>query len=373
MIFQFKVQLQDIDPPIWRQFQTSNEITFHQLHKILQIVMGWQESHLYEFDLGKKTIALPDPELGFGDQKDLNAKREQLKTHLRVEGQAITYIYDFGDYWEHRLTLERILDKPTDGPLCLGGERSAPPEDCGGVGGYEEILRVIADPNDPEYESILEWLRDDYDPEEFDLEYVNGELTRRKASLSPAKKVVTKSEKPVKLTKAKLKKWLQSLTQEETTELLTRCFAMNKEVEQFLTVRCYGEEAIEELSRVYSKKVEDEFFPDRGEPKLRLSEAKKAIDLFEKITQSPRHVIDLRLLFVENGVEFTRSYGDIDARFYDSVLKMYASIVKMVSEDQSRDLFDEFEDRIYSVVERSWGIGWGFHDGLVELYSYIQS
>lgn len=374
MIFQFKVELKDIQPPIWRRFETSSGITFHQLHKILQIVMGWQDSHLYEFDFGQKSIRLPNHEFSSEERTELSSRREMLEVHLRTEGQAVDYIYDFGDYWVHLLTLERVKSDSEDASLlCTGGERNCPPEDCGGIPGYEEILRITSNPLDPEYESILEWLGDEYDPEYFDTKAVNDELTRMKGSLGP-KRVKEKSDtqKKVKLTKAKFKKWIQSLSQQQLVDLLTGCFAMNKETEQFLTVRCLGEEAIDDLFLTYQKKIENEFFPDRGQPKLRLSEIKKDIVSFEKMTESPRHSFELRLLFVEMGVKFTRTYGDIDARFYNSMLSMYESIIRTVNEEDGYALFDEFEDRIYSVVVNSVGIGWGFHDGLDELYQYIR-
>jgi hypothetical protein len=180
------------------------------------------------------------------------------------------------------------------------------------------------------------------------------------------------TQKPVKLTKARLKKWMQSLSQQQMMDLVTGCFAMNKEAEQFLTVRCLGEAAIDDLFITYKKKIENEFFPDRGQPKFRLSEIKKDIVHFEKITESPTHSFELRLLFVEMGVEFTRTYGDIDARFYNSILNMYESMIRTLNEEDGDDLFDEFEDRIFSVVQNSAGIGWGFHDGLAELYQYIR-
>jgi hypothetical protein len=374
MIFQFKVELKDIQPPIWRRFETSSGITFHQLHKILQIVMGWQDSHLYEFDFGQKSISLPDAEFASEERKELSSRREMLEAHFRTEGQAVDYIYDFGDYWVHQLTLEGIKNE-SEGSflLCTGGERNCPPEDCGGISGYKEILRIISNPLDPEYESILEWLGDEFDPDYFDLEAVNDELNRKKGALGP-KPVKEKSEtqKRVKLTKARLKKWMQSLSQQQLMDLLTECFAMNKEAEQLLTVRCLGEAAIHDLFLTYQKKIEDEFFPDRGQPKLRLSEIKKDIVNFEKITESPRHSFELRLLFVEMGVEFTRTYGDIDARFYNTILSMFESLILRVNEEDGYALFDAFKDRIHAVVENSEGIGWGFHDGLDELYEHIR-
>lgn len=273
------------------------------------------------------------------------------------------------------MVLEKILPAQSEQayPVCLEGERNCPQEDCGGVWGHQRILEILADETHPEYDETIDWLKTGYDPESFELEKVNKRLQQKARQLNPQttqKKELPK--KPVKLTPAKLKKQLQSLSHPELIQLLVECFTTSKQTEQFLTVKLMGEEAIEALFAVYRKKVKDEFFPDKGFGKLRLAEAKKAIDEFQKITQSKKYTLELKLLYVEMGVEFTNTYGDIDARFYESILKMFASVVEMINEVESYDLFEEYEERIAQVVAKSTGIGWGFSDSMQEIYAEVK-
>lgn len=177
---------------------------------------------------------------------------------------------------------------------------------------------------------------------------------------------------PVKLTAAKLKKHLQGLSQPELIQMLMGCFKLSKDTEQFLTVKFLGEEFVESLLEVYRKKVMNEFFPDRGFGKLRLAEAQKAIREFEKITGSKRYTLELKMFYVEMGVEFTDSYGDIDDRFYRSVEKMYQSVIKMINEEETDLLYKEYEERLIAVVQNTIGIGWGFHDQLADIYEGLR-
>jgi hypothetical protein len=375
MIYQFKVALKDIYPTIWRRFQVNGLITFHQLHKTLQIVMGWEGYHLYLFDFGSFTITRPDPTFPSGNTPELNARREKIVDHLTKEGQKVLYVYDFGDDWGHEIILEKIFPDQPEGqyPVCLEGERHCPPEDCGGIYGYQRILEIIATKSHPEYKDTIAWLKKGFDPEYFDLAGVNEQLLQKEKQLNPKEpEEVEKTKKPIKLTTAKLKKQLQSLSQPDLIQLLVDTFKLSKQTEQFLTIQLLGEEAIEALFPVYEKKVKDEFFPDRGFGKLRLADAKKAIDEFEKITQSPKHTLELKLFYVEMGVEFTNAYGDIDARFYESILKMFASVIEMVNEEDGYDLFEEFEERIAAVVEKTEGIGWGFHENMQYIHEAIR-
>lgn len=356
LIFQFKVTLKDISPTIWRRFQVENNITFHQFHMTLQIVMGWEDRHLYAFDFGDKTITIPDPEYSKRSKSEKNSRKERVYDHFSLEGQQVMYLYDFGDGWEHEVVLEKILPLEPDKayPNCLGGERSCPQEDCGGVFGHQETVSGLGE---------------GYDTERFDIEAVNSKLKKKAYQLKQYQQQKKVSmNKPVKLTAAKLKKQLLSLSHPELVQLLIESFQSSKQMEQFLTVKLIGEEAVEALFSAYQKKVKDEFFPDRGFGKLRLTEAKKAIDEFEKITRSQKYTLELKLYYVELGVEFTNTFGDVDARFYDSIVNMYASVVEMINDDDGCNLFEEYEERIATVVEKTEGIGWGFHDNMQYLY-----
>jgi hypothetical protein len=170
------------------------------------------------------------------------------------------------------------------------------------------------------------------------------------------------------LTKAALKKHLKQLNQEQLRGLLLECFSINKDVERFLSVKLVGDEAAKALFPEYRKKVEDEFFPARGHGKLRLKEAKQAISDFVKLTGDEMLALELRFIYVENGVEFTRAFGDIDERFYNSIISVFGDIVRSINDGESEELFNKYEERIQRVLDRSSGIGWGFNEGLYDHY-----
>ncbi len=176
-IYQLKVTLTGSRPPIWRRIQISGETHLHKLHRILQIVMGWEDYHLHQFVVGERYYGTSQPDFDL----EMEVKDERTVTLGGVApavGQKFTYEYDFGDSWEHEILVEKIL-KPAPGvryPVCIKGKRACPPEDCGGIWGYESFLEAIRDPNQPEHEEMLEWIGESFDPEAFDLEAVNREL-----------------------------------------------------------------------------------------------------------------------------------------------------------------------------------------------------
>lgn len=387
MVYVCRVELNEITPNIWREFRFHPEVTFHQLHQIIQAVMGWSDTHLYEFQVNKKPIGVPDPELlgvaalGIGSSKELDARKEIVQNHIHKEKTNFTYMYDFGDGWEHTITLKSIdPDEPNSAPTCLGGARACPPEDVGGVWGYEQLLEVLGTPDHPEREHMLEWVGEEYDPEHFSMEDVNEQLRQMVDKVTPkltkggtgSKKSVNKEvNKPVKLTKTALNKHLKQLNKEQLIELVKDCFGVSKDMEKFLAVRILGEEAAESLFDEYRKKVEQEFFPERGHGKLRLQEAKKAIAEFEKLTGNLRHSFELKLTYVEMGVAFTLTYGDIDERFYNSMVSVYADVIGIVNEDDTGELFGEFGERLEKIVTDTEDIGWGFHDDLADLHARL--
>jgi hypothetical protein len=175
-IYQLKVTLKGSKPPIWRRIQVPSDISLYKLHQILQVVMGWTDSHLYQFVVselfGKVYYGEPVPEYG-AEMK--SARRMKLNQVASAEKDTFIYEYDFGDCWDHQILVEKILPAAVGVryPLCLVGKRACPPEDCGGIWGYAELLETIKDPADPEYASMREWLDESFDPEEFDLEDVN--------------------------------------------------------------------------------------------------------------------------------------------------------------------------------------------------------
>lgn len=177
-VYQIKVVLLEMDPPIWRRFVVPSSVTLHRLHLILQDVMGWTNSHLYRFQIGAKEYAEPHPDNEFNELDFKNSRRTKLGRLVTKKGSTFLYEYDFGDSWLHELVVEDILEhKPNIRyPACLAGERACPPEDCGGIYGYAELLEVISDPEHEEYPDTITWLGGRFDPEVFDLKTVNNKL-----------------------------------------------------------------------------------------------------------------------------------------------------------------------------------------------------
>ena len=163
-VYQIKVTLKDSEPPIWRSFQVTGDTNLYELHQAIQVVMGWDDYHLHEFIVDGLHYGVPDPEYVF----EMNDEtRFTLSQVVGAEQSSFTYEYDFGDGWGHALLVEKILP-PEPGvryPICLTGKRACPPEDCGGIWGYGNLLEIIRDPEDSEYEDTIEWLREGFDPE----------------------------------------------------------------------------------------------------------------------------------------------------------------------------------------------------------------
>lgn len=174
-VMQFKVTLLDISPPVWRRIQVPETYTFWDLHVAIQDAMGWLDYHLHAFTMNDpKTgeeceIGIPDED-GWSDIETLPGWELAIAEWFTAEQSAAPYLYDFGDSWEHLVELEEVLPRSakTKYPICVDGARACPPEDCGGVWGYEEFLNVVADANHEDHEEMLEWVGGPFDPEHFD-------------------------------------------------------------------------------------------------------------------------------------------------------------------------------------------------------------
>jgi hypothetical protein len=174
-IYQIKISLIGSKPPIWRTVLVSSDLGLAAFHDVIQTAMGWTNSHLHQFIANKKFYGIPDDnfELEMEDETEY-----QLSHLLKKEKDTLIYEYDFGDSWEHKILLEKILpfDNKTVLPICIKGKRACPPEDCGGIWGYAELLKTISNPKHPDHEDMLEWLGGDFNPELFDLEQINENL-----------------------------------------------------------------------------------------------------------------------------------------------------------------------------------------------------
>ena len=175
-VYQLKITLKGAKPPIWRRVQLLNTANLETLHHIIQIAMGWTESHMHQFTVNGIDYGQPMPEYDdFEVSDETKAKLSQL---VAAEKSKFLYTYDMGDSWDHEILVEKILPREPSKPYptCITGKRACPPEDCGGVWGYAEFLATIQDPSHPNHKEMLEWIGGDFDPEEFDLEEVNQQL-----------------------------------------------------------------------------------------------------------------------------------------------------------------------------------------------------
>lgn len=174
-----KVTLKVVRPPIWRRVLAMSSMRLDEFHSLLQVVMGWSESHLHQFVFDGKRYGEPDPEFDFElDDPMLNEKEFRIEQLLKKEKDVLVYEYDFGDGWEHKILLEKILPFNPEQPLpkCIAGRRHCPPEDVGGPWGYEDFLEIYQDSSHPEHEEMREWAGDYFEPEAFDILEVNTEL-----------------------------------------------------------------------------------------------------------------------------------------------------------------------------------------------------
>jgi len=182
-IFRFTLRLRDCEPPIWRTILVRGSATLHQLHMAIQRAMGWTNSHLYQFEIGDDRYTdLKTVEPFDEDDVSLDARTTRLSSLGLVPGKGFTYLYDFGDHWLHDVTVDAIEapEAGTSYPRCVAGARACPPEDCGGVPGYFELLEALSDPGHPEHKRLRVWVGNEFDTEAFELDAVNRRMGRPK-------------------------------------------------------------------------------------------------------------------------------------------------------------------------------------------------
>ena len=176
-VFQLKVTLLDTKPPIWRRVLVDGSATLDHLHEVIQAAFGWWNYHLHEFEVGGTRYGAPDPDEDWGEPP-----RDERRTRLDAiagVGSSFRYMYDFGDGWDHRVVVEKVLPASSGAavPACVDGRRACPPEDCGGTWGYRELLEILADPDHPEHDERREWLGRPLDPDAFDPDAFEGNLS----------------------------------------------------------------------------------------------------------------------------------------------------------------------------------------------------
>ncbi len=156
-VHQLTISLAGSEPPIWRRILVPGNITLERLHHVLQSVMGWQNCHLHSFEIGERTYGND-----FGESWGRKIYDEQAArlNELVLPGTSFVYLYDFGDNWEHDIEVGEITVAEPDGlyPVCVDGDGACPPEDCGGIWGYRDLLEILADPEHEEHASMTEWL-----------------------------------------------------------------------------------------------------------------------------------------------------------------------------------------------------------------------
>jgi len=175
---QLKLSLRGVSkPPVWRRLLVPTDMRLDRLHDVIQTSMGWTDTHLHVFSTAAGDYGVPDPELGFRNER--NARLGQFLTQ---QGDRIQYAYDFGDGWEHDIVLEKRLDPDPEAqlPTCLAGKGACPPEDCGGASGYADVKEIVADPRREDHDEMLDWLglesAEEFEPAACDLVEINEAL-----------------------------------------------------------------------------------------------------------------------------------------------------------------------------------------------------
>jgi hypothetical protein len=185
LIYHLQVVLLGTKPPVWRKLQVPGNANLGWLHAVIQLAMGWTNSHLHQFRLGDDCYS--DTSHHFaefeGDPEILEERKFTLQQLAPREKDALGYEYDFGDTWEHAIIVAKILPPDASAAttaLCLDGAGACPPEDCGGIWGYAELLKTLKNPKHPEHKTMKKWLGRPLDAEAFDVAKTNLWLRKLK-------------------------------------------------------------------------------------------------------------------------------------------------------------------------------------------------
>lgn len=187
-VYQIKLTLRGTKPPIWRRVQVFSDVTLFQLHGILQVAMGWTDTHLHQFRRGSTYYGTNDPEFGM---KRVSERSTRLRDVLVKPRDRMVYEYDFGDGWEHDVVLEKMLEVSPDVrcPSVLAGRGACPPEDVGGIPGFYNFLEALGNPRHPEHADMVSWWGETFDAEFSDLDDVNRALARGRGRRGATSKI----------------------------------------------------------------------------------------------------------------------------------------------------------------------------------------
>jgi hypothetical protein len=182
--YQLKVSLLYSEPLIWRRVQVPGNLTLAKLHDVIQLCMGWTDTHLHQFMIGRNFYGPVDMDDEWSEIKALDETKFRLCDLEADMRKRCMYEYDSGDGWQHEIEIEKVVgpdEKPSNYPVLLGGARACPPEDIGGIPGYEDFLATMSDPESKEYEDMRDWYGSDtFDPDFFEMAEINKILKKIK-------------------------------------------------------------------------------------------------------------------------------------------------------------------------------------------------
>lgn len=191
-IARIRIQLDDVEPAIWRRVEVPLTSTLKAVHDVIQAVMLFEDYHLFQFEIGERRYGYPDPDWG-DDMRD--ARYIRLGAILARGETGFAYTYDFGDDWRHSVVIEDVVaaDPMVDYPRFIDGARRAPPEDVGGIPGFEEFLDAMADPKYPEHDSVMTWYGRRFEPDDIGLGTITARLAKRAKRRAQGKAAFEKS------------------------------------------------------------------------------------------------------------------------------------------------------------------------------------
>jgi hypothetical protein len=169
-VVRLRIELQDIEPKVWRRVDVPVSTTLMALHDVIQVAMGWTDSHLFEFRVGDRVYGMPMPDDAVFERKVFQARGLRLKSLIERGVDRLLYVYDFGDDWRHDVVVEEVFEgKPdVDYPTFVDGARRGPPEDVGSASGFMEFLEAALDPTHEEHARMVEWYGGPFDPNDID-------------------------------------------------------------------------------------------------------------------------------------------------------------------------------------------------------------